>query len=63
MNRPSLPFLRLARIAWLAPSLGVALAMARLSPPDDLFPGLPGDFGASLVSRVAFGWSADRIGG
>jgi predicted Zn-dependent protease len=26
-----------------------ALEMARLSPPDELFPGLPGDFGASLL--------------
>ena len=34
MNRPFLPFLRLARIAWLAPSLGLALAMAgRAAPP------------------------------
>lgn len=30
-----------------------ALEMARLSPPDDLFPGLPADFGASLVSAEA----------
>jgi hypothetical protein len=28
MNRPLPPFLRLARLAWLAPSLGLALAIA-----------------------------------
>lgn len=51
-----------------------ALEMARLSPPDDLFPGLPGDFGASLVSpaqkaerfdhatwAATPGWRADRV--
>src|SRR5437879_7305280 len=51
-----------------------ALEMARLSPPDDLFPGLPGDFGASLVTpsqgaerfdeataAATPGWRADRV--
>src|SRR5437879_8634739 len=51
-----------------------ALEMARLSPPDALFPGLPGDFGASLVSpaqeaerfddataAATPGWRADRV--
>src|SRR6202035_687342 len=33
MNRPFLPFLRLARVAWLAPSLGLALAMAGSAAP------------------------------
>ncbi|HYT38898.1 MAG TPA: metallopeptidase TldD-related protein, partial [Acidimicrobiia bacterium] len=51
-----------------------ALEMARLSPPDDLFPGLPGDFGASRLSpaqeaerfddataAATPGWRADRV--
>jgi PmbA protein len=51
-----------------------ALEMARLSPPDHLFPGLPGDFGASLVApsqeaerfdeataAATPGWRADRV--
>jgi PmbA protein len=51
-----------------------AFEMARLSPPDDLFPGLPGNVGASLVSpaqeaerfdgataAAAPGWRADRV--
>jgi predicted Zn-dependent protease len=51
-----------------------ALEMARLSPPDHLFPGLPDDFGASLVSpsqeaerfdeataAATPGWRADRV--
>lgn len=52
-----------------------ALAMARLSPPDELFPGLPGNFGASLVSpsqeaerydeataAASPAWRAERVG-
>ncbi|MEA2532844.1 MAG: PmbA protein [Actinomycetota bacterium] len=51
-----------------------ALEMACLSPPDYLFPGLPGDFGASLVTpsqeaerfdeataAATPGWRADRV--
>jgi predicted Zn-dependent protease len=51
-----------------------ALEMARLSPPDDLFPGVPGDFGASRLSpaqeaerfddgtaAATPGWRADRV--
>ncbi|MGH2719151.1 MAG: PmbA/TldA family metallopeptidase, partial [Actinomycetota bacterium] len=51
-----------------------ALEMATLSPPDDLFPGLPGDFGASLLPAAEAaarfdeatagatpGWRASRV--
>jgi PmbA protein len=47
-----------------------ALEIARLSPPDELFPGLPGDGGASLVPGERFdeataaatpGWRAKRV--
>src|SRR5207244_13559207 len=51
-----------------------ALEMARLSPPDDLFPGLPGDFGATRLApaeeaerfdgataAATPGWRADRV--
>lgn len=47
-----------------------ALEIARLSPPDDIFPGLPGDFGAPLTNADHFdeptgaatpSWRASRI--
>lgn len=53
-----------------------ALAMAKLSPPDDLFPGLPGDFGACLLppgevadrfdgptAAATPGWRAEQVAG